>query len=97
MVATVWSLFWTLVLRTWDSTHHEVTYALVDDKLIRNHTIDSGTPSPLVVAEDINPDPALTNCSYVGGLLSFEVTITVGVGERVINETQEFTVDPRAS
>ena len=86
----------TLSWDDWDSTHHEVTYALVDDKLIRNHTIDSGTPSPLVVAEDINPDPALTNCSYVGGLLSFEVTITVGVGERVINETQEFTVDPRA-
>ncbi len=80
----------------WDNTQHEITYTLVDDKLMRNHAIDGGTPTSLLVAEDINPDPTLTNCVYTGGMLSFEVTITVGVGERVINETQEFTVDPRA-
>ena len=79
----------------WDSTQHEVTYTLVGDKLMRNHTIDGGTPTSLLVAEDINPDPTLTNCAYAGGMLSFEVTITVGVGSRVINVSEEFTVDPR--
>jgi prepilin-type N-terminal cleavage/methylation domain-containing protein len=80
----------------WDNTQHEITYTLVDDRLMRNHAIDGGTPTSLLVAEDINPDPALTNCTYTGGILSFEVTITVGTGSRTINETQEFTVDPRA-
>jgi prepilin-type N-terminal cleavage/methylation domain-containing protein len=80
----------------WDNTQHEITYTLVDDKLMRNHAVDGGTPTSLLVAEDINPDPTLTNCAYNGSMLSFEVTITVGAGSRVINETQEFTVDPRA-
>jgi len=80
----------------WDNTQHEVTYSLVDDKLMRNHAINGGAPTSLLVAEDINPDPILTNCTYAGGMLSFEVTVTVGVGSRVINETQEFTVDPRS-
>jgi hypothetical protein len=79
----------------WDSTHHEMTYTLVGDKLMRNHAIDGGTPVPLLVAENINPDPALTNCTYNLGMLSFEVTITVGAGSRAINVTEEFTVDPR--
>ena len=80
----------------WDNIQHEVTYTLVDDKLMRNQVVDGGTPTSLLVAENINTDPALTNCTYTGGTLSFEVTVTVGVGSRVINETQEFTVDPRA-
>ena len=79
----------------WDSTQHEVTYTLVGDKLMRSHAINSGTPTSLLVAENINTDPALTNCAYDGTMLSFEVTVTVGVGSRVINETQEFEVDPR--
>jgi type II secretory pathway pseudopilin PulG len=79
----------------WDNTHHETTYTLVDDKLMRNHTINGGTPVPLLVAQNINPDPALTNCTYFGGMLSFEVTVTVGVGSRAMNVSEEFTVDPR--
>lgn len=81
----------------WDNTQHEVEYSLVGDKLRRNHTINSGTPTSLLVAENINADPALTNCAYDGNKLSFEVTVTVGKGSRVINENHEFTVDPRAS
>ena len=79
----------------WDSTQHEVTYALVDDKLMRNHSINSGAPSSMLVAEHINTDPALTHCEYTGGMLIFEVTVTVGVGSRAINVSEEFTVDPR--
>ena len=79
----------------WDNTEHEITYSLVGDELMRYHSINSGTPSSLLVAVGINTDPTLTNCTYAGGMLSFEVTITVGVGSRAINETQEFTVDPR--
>jgi prepilin-type N-terminal cleavage/methylation domain-containing protein len=81
----------------WDNTQHEVTYSLVDDKLMRNHAINGGAPTSLLVAEGINPDPILTNCAYTGGMLFFEVTVTVGVGSRVINETQEFNVDPRSN
>ena len=79
----------------WDNTQHEMTYTLVDDRLMRNHAINGGTPVPLLVAEDINPDPALTNCTYAGGMLSFKVTVTVGMGSRIINVSEEFTVDPR--
>jgi len=81
----------------WDNTQHEITYSLVGDKLIRNHVINGGTPISLMVAESINADPTLTNCTYDGNKLSFEVTVTVGQGSRVINESQQFTVDPRAS
>jgi type II secretory pathway pseudopilin PulG len=81
----------------WNNTQHEVEYSLVGDKLIRNHTINSGTPASLLVAENINSDPALTNCAYDGTKLSFEVTVTVGSGTRVLDETHTFTVDPRAS
>jgi type II secretory pathway pseudopilin PulG len=81
----------------WDNTQHEVTYTLVGDRLVRNHVIDTGTPVSLLVAEDINPDPALTNCSYIGGLVTFKVTVTVGTGSRAIDVTEEFTVNPRPS
>lgn len=79
----------------WDNTQHEVTYTLVGDKLMRNHAVDGGTPVPLLVAEGINPDPTLTNCSYTNGMVTFKVTVTVGTGSRVIDVTEEFTVDPR--
>jgi len=79
----------------WDSTHHEITYNLVGDELRRDHAIDSGSPTSILVAEHINTDPTLTNCEYVLGMLTFKVTVTVGEGSRMINVTEEFTVDPR--
>jgi prepilin-type N-terminal cleavage/methylation domain-containing protein len=81
----------------WDNTQHEVEYSLVGNQLIRNHTVNGGTPVSLLIAENINTDPALTNCSYDGNKLSFEVTVTVGSGVHVIDENHVFTVDPRAS
>lgn len=80
----------------WDSTQHEVTYTLVGDKLMRNYSIDGGAASSTLIAEYVNPDPTLTHCEYTGGVLNFAVTVTVGTGSRVINVSEEFTVDPRA-
>ena len=69
---------------------HEVTYAITpDNKLQREHSIDSVLDSTIVVAEYI--DPVQTSCIWAGGVLTFEVTATVGEQ----SETREYKVKPR--
>ena len=79
----------------WDNSQHEITYTLVGEKLMRNHSIDGGAPIGLVVANNINTDPALTNCEFTGGVLTFLVTVSLGKGPNVMTESQEFRIDPR--
>ena len=76
----------------WDNSQHEITYDLDGGKLIRTKSVD-GNESTMLVAENI--DPALTSFEFVGGMLSFDLTITVGEGSRTVTESQECTVDPR--
>lgn len=81
----------------WDNTEHEVTYALEGGSLKRSHSIDGGQPSGLLVAQFIDPDPALTNCQFTGGILTFELTAVVGSGAQAATESLIFRVDPRPS
>jgi prepilin-type N-terminal cleavage/methylation domain-containing protein len=76
----------------WDNSQHEVTYDLSEDKLMRTYSID-GSESTLLVAENV--DPALTSFDFAGGMLTFDLTISVGDGSRTISEGQECNVDPR--
>ena len=76
----------------WDNSQHVVTYDLDDDKLMRTYSID-GDESMLLVAGNI--DPALTSFEFTGGMLTFDITISVGEGSRTMSESQECTVNPR--
>ncbi|MFC1911111.1 prepilin-type N-terminal cleavage/methylation domain-containing protein [Chloroflexota bacterium] len=61
--------------------------------LARNHTINgtAWATAPPVVAEYIDPDK--TSCVWASGVLTFNVTATVG-GE---SETRIYEIDPRPS
>jgi len=87
----------TLTWVEWDNTQHQITYVVEEGKLKRRHSIDGGEPTTLLVAEYINPDPALTNCEFTVGVLTFKVTTTVGSGSLATEETQVFRVDPRSN
>jgi len=76
----------------WDSSQHVVTYDLDDGKLVRTYSID-GDESTLLVAENI--DPAQTSFEFTGGMLTFNLAVSVGEGWRTMSESQECTVDPR--
>lgn len=76
----------------WDNSQYGVTYDLDNDKLMRTQSVD-GDESTIVVANNI--DPALTSFVFAGGMLTFDITISVGEGSRTISESQECTVDPR--
>lgn len=73
---------------------HEVIYSLEDmpvglKRLQREHYIESGLDSTIVVAEYI--DPVQTSCVWAGGELTFTVTATVGTQ----SETREYGITPR--
>ena len=68
---------------------HEVIYTLEDSELWRSHSVNDGEPTLTRVAEYI--DPVQTSCIWAGGVLTFEVTATVGEQ----SETREYKVKPR--
>ncbi len=76
----------------WDNSQHEVTYDLDEGKLMRTYSVD-GNESTLLVAERV--DPTLTSFEFTGGMLTFDLTISVGEGSQTISESHECTVDPR--
>lgn len=81
----------------WDNTVNQVTYTIVDGELKRNHlSVNPEEPSEtveMVVARYINPDPEMTNCKFLGGVLTFEVT----AGSEIASETRVCEVIPRPS
>jgi len=85
----------TLTWVEWDNTTHDVTYALDSGNLKRSHSVDSGAPSELVVANNINPDAGMTNCSYTDGIIAFKITSSVSDGTYTANETAVHEVVPR--
>jgi len=83
---------------TWDewgtNQTHTVLYTLEDmsgnvTKLQREHYIESALNSTTIVAEYIDPDQ--TSCIWAGGVLTFNVTATVGTQ----SETRVYEVKPR--
>jgi len=78
----------------WDNTVNQVTYALENGGLKRSHSVDGGEPTETVVARHIDSDPAMTNCEFDGGVLTFELTANLG-GFRPASETRVCEVIPR--
>jgi len=79
----------------WANTVHQVTYTLEDSKLQRNYYVNGGEPSEALVARFIDPDSEMTNCQYVGGVLTFKITATVGSGSQVASDIRVCEVIPR--
>jgi prepilin-type N-terminal cleavage/methylation domain-containing protein len=76
-------LTWT----TWENEVDRVVYSLSGGELRRRYTVDDAEPVETVIAQYINPDPALTNCAWVEGVFSLKVTASVGEGDRVVDVT----------
>ena len=71
---------------------HEVTYAITpDNKLQREHSIDSVPDSSIKVAEYIDLAGTYCDWDYDNKILTFTVTATVGEQ----SETREYKVKPR--
>jgi len=85
----------------WEGLENEVVYTLEDmpsspdvRMLQRTHTVNNGTiqgTAPPIVAQYIDPDPENTYCEFVGGVLTFKITATVGDQ----SETRIYEVEPR--
>jgi len=83
----------------WDDKSHQVTYTLEEaagglNQLKQSHKIDNGDPVVNIVAKcielaDVSPK------SYTGGVLTFKVKVTVGVGSQQQSETREYKIVPR--
>jgi prepilin-type N-terminal cleavage/methylation domain-containing protein len=83
------------VILGWNSTVlHEVTYTLEDGELWRSELVGDDPPKLTLVAEYIDPDQ--TSCVWGSGVLTFNVTATVGEGTWAEeSETRIYRVQPR--
>lgn len=80
----------------WNNTVNQVTYNLEDGQLERQHCVNGGEPSSMVVARHIDPDSVMTNCQFAGGVFILEITAAVG-GFRPASESRVAEVVPRAA
>jgi hypothetical protein len=56
----------------------EVTVTIDGTNIQRSLIKNGGAPNLTPLADSINSTPALTNCTYVNGLLTFNATATLG-------------------
>jgi type II secretory pathway pseudopilin PulG len=85
----------TIAWTDWDNSDYEVKYYLEGTALRRSLSVDGGLPQTTLIAEYINGDISLTNCSYTNGILTIKITSTVGENERVVNFTKEADISSR--
>lgn len=57
---------------------YQVTYNATGNQVQRSLVKNDGEPLKLIVAQSINNAPTLTSCDYTNGLLTFNVTATLG-------------------
>jgi prepilin-type N-terminal cleavage/methylation domain-containing protein len=70
----------------------QVIYSLTDDQIMRSLIKSGGAPLSTFIAQSIDPAPALTNCVYTNGLLTFNVTATLGT--RSVSRTYQIKQRP---
>ena len=64
----------TMSWKEWDNSEHIAIYYLQNNKLSRSYSVDGGPPQITLIAEYINNDAALTNCSTANGTLRIKIT-----------------------
>jgi hypothetical protein len=85
------ALGWT----SWGNDNHVTTYYFSGTDLLRREIVNSGQPTILKVANNIDASPSMTNCSFSGGIITVKLTSTVG-GFRPASETRIFQVEARS-
>ncbi len=63
---------------SWNGETTQVTYALTGSNFQRSVSVNGGVATQTLVAQNINPDPAKTNCSLSASVLTLNVSATVG-------------------
>ncbi len=85
----------TLSWTGWDDTDYQVIYSLSDSQLKRYYSAGDGDPSETFIAEYINSDAEMTNCTSDNGTLTLTITASVGEGARKIDVTKKREITSR--
>ena len=85
----------TLSWTDWDNTWYQATYSIVDDELRRSYSVNGGGPSVTLVAQYVNSTSDNTSCDYTSGVLTLQVTSTVGEGTQELSVTKVREITPR--
>jgi len=85
----------TMSWKEWDNSEHVAIYYLQNNTLKRSYTVNGSLPQVTLIAEYINNDAALTNCTTANGILTIKITSTVGENEKVVNFTKEANISSR--
>lgn len=78
----------------WENTTKQVSYTLEGNTMRRTFSVNGSEVGQIVIAEHINPDVRITNCQFLGGVLTIELTASVN-GTRQANETRICDIIPR--
>ena len=87
----------TLSWTGWDNKEYEVVYSLEDNELRRSYSVNASTPREISIAEYINTDTQMTNCSSDNGVLTLKITSSVGEGRQTCNVTKIREISSRPS
>ncbi|MFC1902239.1 type II secretion system protein J [Chloroflexota bacterium] len=85
----------TLSWTEWDNSAHQTTYSIVDDTLIRSHSVDGGTSSETLVAQYVNSASENTTCAFSSGIVTLKITTSVGEGTRTLSVSKVREITPR--
>ena len=75
----------------WSGNSYQSTYTITGGTMQRSLIVNSGPPTVTFVAQSVNTNSTLTNCTFFGGQLTLEVTATIGK----FNETRTYQLKPR--
>jgi type II secretory pathway component PulJ len=79
----------------WDNSEHTVDYTLENNQLRRSYSVNGSTPIVSLVAQYINQETQKTYCAYDNGVLTLEVTGSVGEGAHTVNVTKKRSISSR--
>jgi prepilin-type N-terminal cleavage/methylation domain-containing protein len=86
----------TMVYTDWNNIHHTITYSLTGNPTSLERTEQNGQQTANIVAININSSPGLTNCTYLNGILTINLTATV-TGFKSATESRMLKVAVRAA
>jgi type II secretory pathway component PulJ len=61
-----------------DGNEYQVTFTLTDGQIKRTIIENEEEPTQVIIAQSIYPSAPLTDCSYENGLITFNVTASLG-------------------
>lgn len=78
----------TLSCTRWDNTDIEIVYSVEDGKLKRHYSVNGSLDSTTLIAEYINSDIDMTNCTSDNGVITLTITGSVGAGSTIVDVTK---------